>query len=56
MKEKRRKGRKEGKGEVGRLDLAGGSRSWPEKMANAPNPRNLEGVSVVQKGKMEFCK
>ena len=62
-KEKGRKGKKGGKKErsegEGRPTMAwpavaGDGRSWPEKVAKAPSPRNLEGASVVQKGKMEF--
>ena len=61
-KERKAKERKkEEKGEVGRPWLgrwspaaAGVGRSWPEKVAKAPSPRNLEGASVVQKEKMEF--
>ena len=36
--------------------VAGDGRSWPEKVAKAPSPSNLEGASVVQKEKMEFWK
>jgi len=35
---------------------AGGGRSWPEKVAKAPSPSNLEGASVVKNGDLEFCK
>ena len=49
MKEKRwkKKKRKEGKGEVGRLDLAGGGRSWPEWVDKTPKERVDSGASVV---------
>ena len=36
--------------------MAGGRRSWSEKVAKAPSPNNLWGASVVKMGKMEFCK
>ena len=59
-RKERRKGKerkKKGRGRMagyGLSTVAGGGRIWPEKVAKAPSPRNLEGASVVQKGKMEF--
>ena len=55
-KEKHRKERREG---GGRPTMAwpaatGVGRSWPEKVAQAPSPSNLEGASVVPKGKWSF--
>ena len=55
-RKKEEKERKEGKGDVGRLDLAGGGRSWPEWVDKAPKERVDSGASVVQYGEMEFCK
>ena len=66
-KKERKKGRKERKKErkerrregggwptVAWPVVAGVGRSWPEKVAKAPSPREEEGVILVKNGDLEF--
>ena len=56
-KKEGKKRKKKGRGSIagyGLAAVAGGGRSWPKKVAQAPNQRQEEGAILVKNGDLEF--